>query len=296
MIKRVIYIGNPCYINTESEQLIINNKATGDISSMPIEDIGIIELDNPQITITSNCLNKLSANSVIIVLCNQTHHPAGYFLPLEGNVVQTQRIKSQVEAKIPMKKMLWQQIVIAKISNQYSLLKKNNLECETLKAKIDKVKSGDSSNQEGAASQFYWKHIFSNKQFKRERFGDYPNNLLNYGYSILRAITARAIVSSGFHPSIGIHHKSQYNAFCLADDLMEPYRPYVDELVLKLYTENTELKELSKEVKKELLNINFLDVKINKKTHPLMLGVQTTCSSLTKCLSNETKKLLLPKL
>jgi CRISPR-associated protein Cas1 len=296
MIKRIIHIGNPCYLSSEDEQLLINNKETDSNNKVPIEDIGILILDNPQITVTSGAMQKLLANNSAVILCSPSHLPTGLLLTMEGNFAQTERFIAQTEVKLPLKKTLWQQIIKAKIKNQSQLLKKSGLEYAALKEKIDKVQSGDSTNQEAQASQHYWKNLFPGKKFKRERFGEYPNNLLNYGYSIVRAIVARSIVAVGLHPSIGLHHKNKYNAYCLADDMMEPYRQFVDELIINFFNENPEPQELTKDIKKFLINVAFVDVEIDGTKHPLWVGAQLSCNSLYKCIIKETKTLLLPEL
>lgn len=296
MIKRIVYIGNPCYISTENEQIVVNNKLTGEIDSVPADDLGVLVIDHQQAVFTSGCLNKLLENNVAVVFCNKSHLPHGICLSMEGNFAQTERLHDQVNSKLPLRKSLWQQVVKAKIRNQSLLLKKNGFDYKTLQLKIDKVVSGDTTNQEGTASQYYWKMIFNDKKFKRDRDGAYPNNLLNFGYAILRAETARALTVSGLHPSFGLFHKNRYNPYCLADDIMEPYRQYVDETVLKFYKENNEPQELSKEIKKMLLNNSYADVRIDEQIHPLINAIQITCSSLNKCFLGESKILKLPVL
>lgn len=296
MIKRIIYIGSAAYVSTENEQLFINRKEPESQEKVPIEDIGFLIFDSPQITVTSFAMQKLLANNTALIVCSPNHLPNGLMLTMEGNFAQTERFIAQIETKLPLKKNLWQLLVKAKIKNQYLLLKKLGFDFISVKDKLDKVQSGDATNQEAQASQHYWKNLFPGKKFKRERFGDYPNSLFNYGYAILRAVTARSIVAAGLHPSIGLHHKSKYNAYCLADDIMEPYRPFVDEIVLNFYKENPEEKELNKDIKKILLNAAYVDVKIEDQLHPLWNGVQFTCNSLVNCYSKESKTLLLPEL
>ena len=158
------------------------------------------------------------------------------------------------------------------------------------------VKSGDSDNHEAVAAVYYWKNIFQLfPEFKRERFGPPPNNLLNYGYAILRAVMARSLVASGLLPTLGIFHKNQYNAYCLADDIMEPYRPFVDKVVLNIVNLNGNFLELTPNMKKELLNIPAMDVQINNEKSPLMIAVQKTTASLVKCFEGKQRKILYPE-
>lgn len=248
MIKKTLYFGNPAYLSLKDNQLIIkipeiecSNSLSKDfkkdsVFSKPVEDIGIVILDNKRITITSGLLEALLDNNVCVITCDTKSMPVGLFLPLCGNTVQSERFREQIAASIPLKKQLWQQTIKQKILNQSAVL--NNCLGETFKCMevwSDDVRSGDAENMEARSASFYWKKLFSHVDgFTRDREGDCPNNLLNYGYAILRAVIARALVSSGLLPTLGIHHHNRYNAYCLADDIMEPYRPYVDELVYKI--------------------------------------------------------------
>jgi CRISPR-associated protein Cas1 len=264
-----------------------------DGNSIPIEDIGCIIIDNPAVIITQYLLSALNDNNAAIIICNDKHMPASMLLNLDGNCVQSERFKSQIEAKKPLIKKLWQQTVISKITNQKNLLKKNNVKVDNMKLWIRQIKTGDRTNIEARASVFYWKNLFKdNNNFVRDRFGEPPNNLLNYGYSILRGIVARALVSSGLLPTLGIHHKNKYNAYCLADDIMEPYRPYVDELVLNLKYKYDY--ELTKDIKRELLKIPVIDIAFHNEKSPLMVGIQRTTSSLAKCYLGESDTIIYP--
>ncbi len=296
MIKRTIHIAKPSVISTQNEQLIIMNKDTDSIDSSPIEDIGTLIIESLQCSISSAAISKLMSNNCSIILCDYYHLPNGLCLPMQGNFAQTERLSKQIQMKKPLKKGLWAQIVKAKIKNQAMVLKKFDCEYMALLKKILYVKSGDSTNQEGIASAYYWKTLFKSTDFKRDRYGPYPNNLLNYGYSILRAMVAREIVAVGLHPSIGLFHKSRYNPFCLADDIMEPYRPFVDQSVYEYYKNYPVNQELNKENKKEILMISYSIVKMNNQKQQIAFAIQNTCSSLVNCIFNKTKKLLLPEL
>ncbi len=302
MIKRTLYFGNPARLSTENEQLrveIITKDETGKeertTKSVPIEDIGVVVLDHWQITITHGVLSRLMANNVALIACDDTMHPAGLMMPLSVNTVQSERFQDQISATEPLKKQLWQQTVKAKIKNQARVLEMLNKPFEPLMKWAEDVKSGDGENHEARAAAFYWRHIFAPKlDFFRNRGGLPPNNLLNYGYAILRACVARSLVASGLLPTLGIHHRNKYNAYCLADDIMEPYRPFVDFLVNEIMETGLEIEELNTDLKKELLQIPVLDILINGERSPLMVGLQQTTASLAKCYEGIERKLIYP--
>lgn len=296
MIKRTLYFGNPAYLKTKDEQLIFQSEETGELKTLPIEDIGVLILDHQQITISQALIAKLLANNVAFITCDSTHHPTGMLLNLDGNTLQSQKFQAQVEASAPLKKQLWQQTICCKIINQAALLESVRIPVKNMLNWSAEVKSGDSENHEAVAAVYYWKNIFPLfPEFKRARFGPPPNNLLNYGYAILRAVVARNLVASGLLPTLGIFHKNQYNAYCLADDIMEPYRPYVDKIVLNIVNLNGNFLELTPNMKKELLNIPAMDVRINNETSPLMVAVQKTTASLVKCFEGKQRKILYPE-
>lgn len=298
MIKRTIYFGNPCSLRLGQRQLEIE-QGEGEARTrvpVPIEDIGIIVLDNPQITLSQALLKELAGNNSVIVSCDDHHLPLGIMLPMYAHHAFTEKVRYQVEASLPLKKNLWQQTVAAKIRNQSNLMKLSGLENQQMEYWRKQVRSGDPDNLEARAAAFYWERIFTTlEQFKRHRFGGPPNNLLNYGYAILRAVVARSLVASGLIPSIAIHHRNKYNPYCLADDIMEPYRPFVDKKVLHLVSQLEELDELTREIKAELLGIPAMDIIIEGKSSPLMIGVQRTTASLSSCFEGKAKKLLYPE-
>lgn len=309
MIKRTLYFANPAYLKTVNEQLVIESplpipirdgmdKEVKAISkTIPIEDIGLLILDNRQITITQALLAKLLANNTAVISCDETHHPTGMLFNLDGHSLQSQKFQAQLNATVPLKKQLWQQTVIAKIKNQAAVLAIRREENKMLLKLANDVKSGDSENCEAQAAAYYWKKVFPDTlQFKRERYGPPPNNLLNYGYAILRAVVARSLVASGMLPTLGIHHRNQYNAYCLADDIMEPYRPYVDLVVYQIVRNNGQFLEMSPSMKKSLLEIPAMDVIIDGKKSPLMNAVQRTTASLAKCFEGHSRKILYPTL
>lgn len=309
MIKKTLYFGNPAYLSLQNNQLVIKlpeverNASLPDsfkkqtVISKPIEDIGLVVLDNNQITITSGVLEALLENNCSIITCDSKSMPVGLMLPLYGNTVQNERFREQLSASLPLKKQLWQQTIKAKIENQSAVLI-NCLgeESRCMKVWADDVKSGDSENLEARAAAYYWKTLFADIDgFTRDREGISPNNLLNYGYAVLRAIIARALVSSGLLPTLGIHHHNRYNAYCLADDIMEPYRPYVDELVFGLVQQYGKNLELTRDIKAKLLTIPTLDVIISGKRSPLMIAASQTTASLYKCFSGELRRIVYPE-
>lgn len=296
MIKRTLYFGNPAYLKTKNQQLVVSKNEEED-KTVPIEDIGVLILDHFQITITQPTLTRLLQNNVAIIACDETHHPIGLFLNLDGHTLQSQKFQAQIEATVPLKKQLWQQTIVAKITNQAALLKSQRVESKLLLNLAKSVKSGDSTNNEAQAAVYYWKNLFPEfLKFSRNREGPPPNNLLNYGYAILRATVARSLVSSGLLPTLGIFHKNQYNAYCLADDIMEPYRPFVDRIVCDIVRMNGRFLEMTGTMKEQLLSIPAIDVKIDGKKSPLMVAVQRTTASLAQCFEANTRKLVYPAL
>ncbi|SKA16422.1 type II CRISPR-associated endonuclease Cas1 [Sediminibacterium ginsengisoli] len=295
MIKRTLYFGNPAYLKTINEQMVVEIQESGETKKVPIEDIGLLIMDHQQITITQALMAKLLENNVALITCNKTHHPTGMFLNLDGNTLQSKKFQAQIEASIPLKKQLWQQTVSAKIYNQAMLLAAEKIENKLLLALSKDVKSGDSDNYEGQAAVYYWKNLFPPfLNFTREREGAPPNNLLNYGYAILRAVVARSIVASGMLPTLGIFHRNQYNAYCLADDIMEPYRPYVDKIVCDIVGMNGHYLAMGTKFKQQLLGIPAMDVTIDGQKSPLMNAVQRTTASLVRCFEGKTRKILYP--
>lgn len=308
MIKRTLYFGNPAYLSVKLAQLeirlpeVVKNDTLSRVvkedcvKRVPIEDIGVVVLDHKQITITQGALGALLDNNVAVITCDEQKMPAGLMLPLDGNTTQSERFRHQIDASLPLKKQLWQQTVQMKIYNQSRvLLNCRNMRCGNMEAWTKQVKSGDSDNLEGRAAAFYWQNLFGKIDgFRREREGVPPNNLLNYGYAILRAVVARALVGSGLLPTLGIHHHNRYNAYCLADDIMEPYRPYVDRLVAEVVDSGMDITTLTTEVKSKLLSIPVIDVVINGHRSPLMIGVAATTASLYKCYSGELRKIAYP--
>lgn len=309
MIKRTLCFSNPAYLSLKNEQLVIklpqvekNNDLPDSfkadtVRTIPIEDTGVVVLDHKQITITQGLMEALLENNCAVITCDKSHLPVGLMLPLAGNTTQNERFRCQLDASLPLKKQLWQQTVQAKIGNQAVVLEKcRGSEVGNMQKWQKEVRSGDPDNLEGRAAAYYWKNMFPEvEDFTRERDGISPNNLLNYGYAILRAVVARALVASGMLPTLGIHHHNRYNAYCLADDIMEPYRPYVDELVVNYTDENGCPEEITSDIKKVMLSIPVLDVRINGQRSPLMLAAGQSAASLYRCFSGESRKIIYPE-
>ncbi len=294
MIKQTLMFTSPVALSLKYGQLVVKSIEDDKTLTRPVEDIGFVIIDNPMISLTIPLLNELAENNVAVIICDKKQMPQAMLQPLVGNTTLQESYKYQIEATAPLKKQMWKQLVEVKIKNQAALLDKVGKEGNLLKPFYSNVKSGDSDNREGAAARVYWTQLFENG-FKREREGDSPNQLLNYGYTILRAAVARALVGSGLYPAFGIFHRNRYNAFPLADDVMEPYRPFVDEAVYSIYLDN-ESAVLDKNVKSRLLRVLFADVKIGKMTRPLEVALSITTASLVKMFKGESQKLSLPLL
>lgn len=307
MIKRTLYFGNPAYLSLRKEQLVVQlpevvkndlpeKMKQESVVTIPIEDIGVVILDHKQITVTQGLMEKLLENNCALITCDSNRMPVGLMLPLAGNTIQTERFSDQINASVPLKKQLWQQTVQAKIENQaYVLDKMAGGVIKNMNAWAADVKSGDPDNYEARAAVYYWANLFPNiRGFSRNRDGVPPNNLLNYGYAVLRAVVARSLVASGLLPTLGIHHRNKYNAYCLADDVMEPYRPFVDRLVFEIVAENENIDEITQPMKTRLLGIPVLDVMINGQRSPLMVAVGQTTASLYHCFSGEIRKIKYP--
>ena len=308
MIKKTLYFGNPAYLSLRDNQLVIklpeveSNDTVPDsfkadmVRTIPIEDIGVVVIDNKRITLTSAILEALLENNCAVITCDKRSMPVGLLLPLAGNTTQAERFQDQIGASLPLRKQLWQQTVKQKILNQAEVLQTySHASIKPMQVMAAEVRSGDTENKEAQAAAYYWKNVFVDiPDFVRGREGDPPNNLLNYGYAILRAIIARALVSSGMLPTLGIHHHNRYNAYCLADDIMEPYRPFVDELVIQFMESVDDYSVLTRDIKAKLLQIPVLDVYMDGKRSPLMIAATQTSASLYRCFAGEDKQITYP--
>ncbi len=292
MIKRVLCFENPARLSLKLAQMVVELQ---DVTrTLPIEDIGVVILDHKQITITHALIDALLANNVAMVTSNDKHLPVGLMLPLDGNTLQSERFRAQIDASEPLKKQMWQQTIVAKVLGQAHVLGTQLIEHNNMLKWAKDVRSGDTENMEARAAAFYWRNMFEKDAFIRDPQGLPPNNLLNYGYSIVRAMMARALVGAGLLPTLGIHHHSRYDAYCLADDIMEPYRPFVDMKVLEMWKNGGITSDISSDQKRELLGITTMDVSISGHRSPMMLAIQTTAQSVQKCYSGEARKIIYP--
>ena len=252
-------------------------------------------LDHYQITLSHQLIQELMKNNVILISCDERHLPLADMLPFSGNTLFSERVKAQIEASEPLKKQLWKQTIECKILNQLKVLEQLGKYATPMYEYLKNVKSGDTTNMEGIAAQHYWKHLIEG-DFLRDRFGDGPNPFFNFGYGVLLSIIARALVETGLLLVLGIFHRNKYNPYCLASDIMEPYRPIVDLLVMKWLQLHPEKQSLDKESKTFLLQIATQDVNIEKLVRPLMVGVKMTASSLLKCYTGEKRQISYPEL
>lgn len=308
MIKKTLYFGNPAYLSLRQKQLVITPPDDGDLPlpdedaqkqriTIPIEDIGIVVLDSQQLTLSQALLSALLDAGCAVIVCDSKRMPSGLFLPLSSHTLQSERFRAQIEASLPLRKQLWQQTVERKIANQAAMLEYTTAQTHpNMLAWSQSVRSGDADNLEGRAAVYYWKTLFPDNPFftRNQEDGDGVNAFLNYGYAVLRAIVARSLVIAGLLPTLGIHHHNRYNAYCLADDVMEPYRPYVDKLVYGLYKDGATQK-LDRSSKAKLLSIATQEVVVDDLRRPLMVAASVTASSLAKCFAGESRKLLYPE-
>lgn len=299
MLKHTLYFSRPCYLSIKHSQLCYtfrDEEVTG--GQAPLEDLGFVVIDHAEITLTQPVITGLHEHNIALITCDRTHHPISMFLSLDGHQLQQERYRHQLEAGVPLKKQLWAQTIKAKLTNQAAALELTGKDGTPLRHWAEKVRSGDEGNLEAQGSRYYWQNFFKDYllHFTRERFGNHPNPLLNYGYAILRAAVARGLVGSGLFPVIGIHHHNRYNAYCLADDIMEPYRPFVDLTVLEIIRAHRRPDIIDKEIKGTLLGVLTRDTRMNGEKSPLMVAIQTTTSSLYHCFAGTGKKITYPRL
>ncbi len=298
MIKRTLVFTKACYLGMKHGQIRYCPKEDGEEERIvPLEDVGFVVLESPAITISTRLLNQLNQNKTAVLLCDETHMPAAMLQNLDGHSTHAETLGHQLNASLPLKKRLWQQLVKAKISNQADLLETLGRQgSKKLRHLANQVKSGDSDNREGVAARVYWSELFLNPDFTRDREGEPPNHLLNYGYAILRAATARALMSSGLLCALGLHHQNRYNAFALTDDVMEPYRPFVDQIVVETVSHGVETEPLDPSLKQSLLGVLTMDTRIRGVRSPLMVALSTTTASLARCFMKKEQTVQLPSL
>lgn len=299
MIKRTLFFGKPYHLHVRQAQLLAEPKDdenAGEQQCIPIEDLGFLVLEHPQITFTQRLMQSLMENNVGVLCCDAKYMPAGMWMPLSGHHLQNERFRAQITASEPLKKQLWQQTIQIKIKHQGLLIASTGGSAQPFETMARRVRSGDAGGEEALAARRYWPLLFGT-EFRRERSGECPNGLLNYGYAILRAAVARALVGSGLLPTLGIHHRNRYNAYCLADDIMEPFRPLVDALAWRRWIkENNREKELSQEDKAMFLHMLVADVQWEGQKSPLMVALNQLSASLSACFEGTARRLKYPKL
>lgn len=300
MTKRILFIENPCYLNVTNKQFTIKNLLSQKISTIPIEDIDVVLLDNQQITITNPLIQECYKQNIALISCDEKHMPLGITIPFDGNSLQHERLELQISTSQKLKDKIWKQIIISKINNQANVFKILNKEHKFLINCFNKVQTADKTNREAIASAYYWKNIFKPKinNFIRDKNGLYPNDLLNYGYSILRSIITKNIVSTGLNPSLGIFHKNKFNVFCLSDDLIEPFRPFIDNIVYDIIneSENENSKFLNRKNKEKLIKVVTTKVLFKEQNMTLGQCVQNVVNDFLLVLKKEKDVLLFPKL
>lgn len=292
MSNRVVEIGNPGFLSIENRQLVIQRDGQR-VGSVPMEDLGVLILDSHSLSYTQELIRICADNNTAVIWCNDKHMPSGMLVAFDANSLHTKTLREQIDAKLPTKKRIWQQIVAAKLAEQAKHLEERGLAAAPLRTLAAEVRSGDAGNREGQGAQLYWEQLFGSN-FSRERDVPGVNAFLNYGYAILRACTARAVVGTGLHPAIGVHHRNQYNSYCLADDLMEPLRPLVDRFALRAIEEFGRDSELTPPGKRLMLELTQATVTVSGKRVPLLTGLQSYAAAVRKALGGLAQKLPIP--
>lgn len=294
-MKRIIHLINPLTVRQELRQLLLIPNDSGEIKKIPIEDIDTLVLVHPQILISHQTLKVCAEEGVGVVFSGSDFHPISIALPFEGHSLHSKVLRLQVGLKEPLRKQAWQQTVTRKIKNQAGLLDGIKAPSAMLHNYAKKVRSNDADNLEARAAKYYWKHLLTEQAFKRDRFGDWPNPLLNYTYAVYRASLARAVVGTGLHPALGIHHRNQYNSFNLVDDLIEPFRPFADHAVLACMSEFGEIVELNTDIKRFLVGSLQANVSVRQQTSPVLQAMKISAQSYVKFISSEATELVFPE-
>lgn len=289
MIKRIVEIANEAHICHKNRQLIIRQIDRED-AQVPIDDLGVLVLNDPSITMSQRIMAELAAANVAVILCDKKHLPVATLAPIEGNTLHTKTLHMQVGVKDTTKKRIWKAIVQAKVRAQAEALDSAHIGSGPLMAFAEKVKTGDTTNIEAQVARIYWQRLFG-KSFRRDRYGGGPNAMLNYGYTLMRSTVARAVLGAGLHPALGLHHRNQYNSFCLADDLIEPLRPAVDLHVFRLTNKGRNIPEISPESKRALLEVLTFDFKINGQGLPLTAALERYMATIRRVMGEEQKEI-----
>ncbi len=295
MINRILDFSEaPARLRVRVAQLIVQREDRPEVS-MPLADLAVVVVAHPQVTFTQAVLAGLAASGGVFVTCNGQNLPVGMMLPLMAHTTQAERFAAQARSSAPTNKRLWQQIIRAKIAAQAALLTELRGMDFGLAALVGRVHSGDPRNVEARAARRYWPHVFADLAFRRHRENEDQNILLNYGYAVLRAIVARAICAAGLHPSLGLHHHNRYNAFCLADDLMEPYRPTVDRAVAEYMSTHDEPYRLEAAAKQHIIGELTGRYEVNGQQRTLFDTAARMASSLADVFLGNAEELELPE-
>lgn len=296
MIRRTVEFSTPgTRLSVAHRQLVVERPDLPK-TTLPIEDLGVVIVDDVRATYTQSVFLELMQAGATVMVTGRDHLPAGMMLPLDAHHVQTERHRAQIETSLPVRKRAWQAIVRAKILQQATVLSHFTGEHGGLRPMARRVRSGDPENLEAQAAQRYWPRLFG-KTFRRQRGAEGVNALLNYGYAVIRAAVARAVVAAGLIPTLGVHHRHRANPFCLADDLLEPYRPYVDWRVRQLASEDGEcVPDLAERATRaELLSLFSETIQVGGRREPLLLALHTSAASLCRTLTGGDRSLSLPE-
>jgi len=293
VIKRTLEISrDPAYLSVSLDQLQIKREDHPP-ASIPCEDIGVVLVDHPQVTYTHGALVKLAESDAVVVVCGKNHLPVALVMPIADHSQVVWRVNEQIAVGKPLRKQLWKQLVQAKVRAQAAVLPPDSAARRKLLALARQVRSGDPENVEARAARVYWGCWLPDRPFRRDPDGDDLNPLLNYGYAVVRAAVARAIVAAGLLPSLGLKHCHRANAFCLADDLMEPLRPLVDDRVRRLSLEGVE--RVDQQSKASLLELLSEEVAFLGERGPLMVNLHRFVASLVRCYRGEDERLAIPQ-
>jgi len=296
MSERVIDLAEgPARLNVRNSCLVIARRGEPE-TTIPLGEVAVLLLAQPQVVLTEAVLAGLAAAGGMLVPCDAKHMPAGMLLPLEAHFTQGERFALQAQASLPVRKRLWQSVVKTKIRAQARVLTELNGHDSGLSELLPRVRSGDPANVEAEASRRYWPALFADPRFRRDRYGDNQNRLLNYGYAVLRAIVARAVCAAGLHPCLGLHHHNRYDAFALADDLMEPFRPMVDRVTAAYCHKYGADALLDKAAKAALIGALMRRLDVGGESRTLFDVAQRTAASLAAVFAGERRTLVLPEL
>ena len=291
MIGRVVEVASEGRHLARLRGLMTVSRNGVEDARVPMDDIGVLLCNARGLSYSNDLMTELARRGVAVVLCGANYLPTAWLWPLEGHHVQAMRMRCQLEASLPLRKRLWQRIVREKIAQQSNVLELLQLNSGSVKAMARRVRSGDPDNVEAQAARRYWPLLFGD-DFRRDRYGGGPNPFLNYGYTVLRAAVARAVVAAGLHPSLGIHHHNRLNPMCMVDDLMEPFRPFVDYTSVRLVAESK--KELTPESKQALAEVLTLDMHTERGTTPLQTCIERAAQSLAQSFEAGKPSLVFP--